>query len=69
MIVRWLVFLVSLVLVSAAWASPRLFVFDCGVLNLSDADIAQFNLSTEETPVRDLFVPCYLIEHQGKRYF
>jgi glyoxylase-like metal-dependent hydrolase (beta-lactamase superfamily II) len=43
----------------------RLYVFDCGLIGA--ADISMFNLSNDETPVRELFVPCYLIEHpQGR---
>jgi N-acyl homoserine lactone hydrolase len=44
---------------------PRLYVFDCGQFTFDD--IAAFGLTNEETPVRDLFVPCYLIEHAGGR--
>jgi len=39
----------------------RLTVFDCGSLRLED--VASFGLTNADTPVRDLFVPCYLIEH------
>lgn len=41
--------------------SVRLTVFDCG--NLRITDVASFGLTNEDTPVRELFVPCYLIEH------
>jgi glyoxylase-like metal-dependent hydrolase (beta-lactamase superfamily II) len=41
--------------------SVRLTVFDCG--NLRIADVASFGLTNADTPVRELFVPCYLIEH------
>ena len=64
---RFVTFTVLLVFAAGASAAPRLYVFDCGVLNLTDADIPQFNLSPDETPVRDLFVPCYLIEHEDGR--
>ncbi len=50
---------------SASNASPRLYVFDCGRLNYTD--ISSFGISNEDTQVRSLFVPCYLIEHQGKK--
>ena len=43
----------------------RLYVFDCGLIGA--ADISMFNLSNDETPVRELFVPCYLIEHPEGR--
>ena len=39
----------------------RLYVYDCGLIGF--ADISMFNVSNDETPVRELFVPCYLIEH------
>ena len=48
-----------------AHADPRLYVFDCG--HLSFPDVSAFGLSNEETTVRELFVPCYLIEHEGER--
>ena len=42
-----------------------LTVFDCGLLQLDD--VSSFGLTNAETPVRELFVPCYLIQHpQGK---
>ena len=44
---------------------PKLSVLDCGWLGFTD--ITLFGLSNEESPVREMFVPCYLIEHQGKR--
>jgi N-acyl homoserine lactone hydrolase len=45
----------------ASQAEVRLYVFDCGSLTLED--VSPFGLSNDETPVRELFVPCYLIEH------
>ena len=45
--------------------SPKLSILDCGWLGF--ADITLFGLSNEESAVREMFVPCYLIEHQGKR--
>ena len=42
-------------------ADLRLYVFDCG--HLSFPDVSAFGLSNEETSVRELFVPCYLVEH------
>lgn len=50
---------------SGAPAGVRLYVFDCGLIGAED--ISMFNLSAEETPVRELFVPCYLIEHPEGR--
>jgi glyoxylase-like metal-dependent hydrolase (beta-lactamase superfamily II) len=65
-----LVFLASLLATlagPAAAAGPKLYVFDCGILYLDD--VAIFNLSEDETSVRELFVPCYLIEHEEGRLF
>ena len=44
-------------------AELKLTIFDCGQLSFSD--ISAFGLSNEETPVRELFVPCYLIQHNA----
>ncbi len=46
---------------SLAHADLKLYVFDCG--QLSFPDVTAFGLSNEETSVRELFVPCYLIKH------
>ncbi len=43
----------------------RLYVFDCG--RISTDDISSFGLSNEDTKVRELFVPCYLVEHPKGR--
>ena len=54
--------LAALLLSSATFAADvRLTVFDCGVIEFDD--VSTFGLSNDETPVRALFVPCYLIEH------
>ncbi len=50
---------------AAAHAAPRLYVFDCGLLNFED--ISAFSVSNDETDVRQMFVPCYLIEHESGR--
>ena len=55
----------SLAALSAFAASVRLTVFDCGSIQMSDVN--QFSLTNEETTVRELFVPCYLIEHPEGR--
>ena len=39
----------------------RLYVFDCG--NLRFQSMAMFNVSDDETDVRELIVPCYIIDH------
>ena len=44
---------------------PKLHVFDCGLLNLDSLEI--FNLGENESSVRQLFVPCYLIAHEKGR--
>jgi N-acyl homoserine lactone hydrolase len=43
----------------------RLYVFDCGQLRFTD--VSSFGLGNDETAVRTLFVPCYLIEHPRGR--
>jgi N-acyl homoserine lactone hydrolase len=56
----------ALLLLSAvAVASPKLYVFDCGAIEVGD--ITMFGLQPSATPVRELFVPCYLIEHGKDR--
>jgi len=39
----------------------RLYVFNCGEIRLED--VSGFGLSNNETPVRVLAVPCYLVDH------
>ncbi len=46
-------------------AGPRLYVFDCGLINLPNLEI--FNIEADESLVRQLFVPCYLVEHPRGR--
>ena len=46
---------------SAATAGPKLYLFDCGRIELESVEM--FNLKEDETSVRELFVPCYLIRH------
>ncbi len=55
----------ALLLPQVCLASPRLYVFDCGSIYLKD--VSDFGLSNAETDVRELFVPCYMIENAGKR--
>ena len=43
----------------------KLFVFDCGRLNYDSIDV--FGISDLESDVRDLIVPCYVIEHEKGR--
>lgn len=62
---KFTMLLLALMLSQVASASPKLYVFDCGSIDI--ADVASFGLTNEETNVRTLFVPCYLIEQNGKR--
>ncbi len=59
--------LLTLVFVaSQAWSEgPRLYVFDCGLIR--NDDITAYGLKNTDTDVRELFVPCYLIEHGEQR--
>lgn len=66
MLIRQSLLALTLIAISlASEANVRLYVFDCGLIGAED--ISPFNLSNEETPVRELFVPCYLIEHPDGR--
>jgi len=55
----------SLAALPATAANVRLTVFDCGIIHVYD--VRTFSLTNEETTVRELFVPCYLIEHPDGR--
>ena len=46
-------------------SAVRLYVFDCGVLRFES--IEDFSIANDETDVRDLSVPCYVIEHEDGR--
>jgi glyoxylase-like metal-dependent hydrolase (beta-lactamase superfamily II) len=50
---------------SAPPASLKLYVFDCGALRLASVEF--FSIADGETAVRDLSVPCYVIEHDKGR--
>ncbi len=43
----------------------RLYVFDCGMLRFES--IESFSISDDETDIRDLIVPCYVVEHEEGR--
>ncbi len=45
----------------------RLYVMDCG--NLRFTNVSMFGLTNEETDVREMFVPCYLIDHPDGQLF
>ena len=46
-------------------ATLKLYVFDCGMLRLDS--IVDFSIADDETEVRDLIVPCYMVEHEKGR--
>ncbi len=62
------IFFLAAFLLAACGTQPqeetRLYVMDCGQLDYKD--ISFFGIRNEDTPVRSMFVPCYLIQHQGK---
>ena len=62
---RLLVFIATALTTSLSFASPKLYIFDCGYFKFND--IAMFSLEANETDVREMFVPCYLIEHEKGR--
>ncbi len=62
---KGLLTLALLLVSSISIADLKLYVFDCGRLNFDD--VSAFGLSNEETDVRQLFVPCYIIEHENGR--
>ena len=43
----------------------KLYVFDCGMLRFES--IESFSISDDETNIRDLIVPCYVVEHERGR--
>jgi len=43
----------------------KLYVFDCGMIRLESVE--DFSISNDETDVRDMSVPCYVIEHEKGR--
>ena len=43
----------------------KLYVFDCGMLRFES--IESFSISDDETDIRDLIVPCYVVEHEEGR--
>ncbi|MFT7652764.1 MAG: N-acyl homoserine lactone hydrolase [Limisphaerales bacterium] len=62
---RWIATLTLCIIAFNVQANPKLYVFDCGYFKF--ADVSAFSLSNDETSVREMFVPCYLIEHEGGR--
>ena len=43
----------------------KLYVFDCGMLRFESVE--DFSISDDETDIRDLIVPCYVVEHEKGR--
>src|SRR5713101_569004 len=43
--------------------STRLYVFDCGVLNISMAGVERYHVTTAEVGETRMPVPCFLIAH------
>lgn len=58
------IILVSLLLLisNQVIAGPRLYVFDCGLINVDSLEM--FGLQEQESSVKQLFVPCYLVQHE-----
>ncbi|MGH7564743.1 MAG: MBL fold metallo-hydrolase, partial [Gemmatimonadota bacterium] len=50
---------------SLAQSQLKLYVFDCGRLQFDS--IVAFGIQDDETDVRELIVPCYMIEHEDGR--
>ena len=59
--VKIILALVTTLFITAAQANVKLYIFDCGHIYFDD--VSNFGLTNEDTDVRELFVPCYLIDH------
>ena len=44
----------------------KLHVFDCGMIRFDDIDF--FSIANDETDIRDLSAPCYVVEHEKGRF-
>src|SRR5215831_18852284 len=55
------ILLAALTAAPAPSKSPRLYIFDCGVIKGLGVEL--FGFKPGEVPVRDFFVPCYLVVH------
>lgn len=58
---RPIIALLLLCCANLSYAELKLSVFDCG--HIAFDDVSPFGISNEETSVRELIVPCYLIQH------
>jgi N-acyl homoserine lactone hydrolase len=43
----------------------KLYVFNCGMIRFESVEV--FSISDDETDVRELIVPCYVVEHEKGR--
>lgn len=50
---------------AGAGSTVKLYVFDCGRLRFENLEL--FRISNDETDVRELAVPCYVVEHERGR--
>ena len=52
---------------SSSYAKPhlKLYVFDCGMIKFPTVEA--FGIENDQTDVRELIVPCYIIEHEKGR--
>jgi N-acyl homoserine lactone hydrolase len=53
---------VLLLISTQVFAGPRLYVFDCGAIEMDSLEM--FGLQESESSVRQFFVPCYLVQHE-----
>jgi glyoxylase-like metal-dependent hydrolase (beta-lactamase superfamily II) len=56
---------IGVVLAGPDQSTLKLYVFDCGMIRFNNIDF--FSISNDETEIRDLIVPCYVIEHDKGR--
>ena len=63
----WTLLLAALTACGSAEQSAelRLYEFDCGRLAYDSPEAAGFGVRDDATDVRELFVPCYFIDHPG----
>ena len=50
---------------AAAETTLKLYIFECGRIYVDDVE--RFGIRNDETDVRELVVPCYVVEHPGGR--
>jgi glyoxylase-like metal-dependent hydrolase (beta-lactamase superfamily II) len=73
---RWILVIAAMVLTGAAWPtlvavqsrpappkSPRLYVFDCGTLNVTGPGVERYHVTPAEVGETRMPVPCYLVAH------